>query len=140
MTDERGSLRTTVTLPDDGAGVHTLILDGVGAYGVGVGWEVRVRYPGRPLGGDDYATYLCCFEPTNDETTETDDVLITYEGLELGELTPDEDGGVFVPLPGVPYPLTDPGHTVTIEARSLKTGKVLTETLRPVPNPNVPGF
>ncbi len=47
-------------------------------------------------------------------------------------LTPDEDGGVFVELPLVD-PLLRP-DTLTIEARSRLTGKVITETVNPAPS------
>jgi hypothetical protein len=94
-----------------------------------------VQYPGRPQGGDSYATYLCCFSPEPAKVGldyQDDQIDILYLGEVVTTLTPDEDGGVLVELPLVD-PLTKPGP-VTIQARSRQTGKTLTDTINPAPS------
>lgn len=133
--DDDGVVRKTLTLPSAGGGVHSVELEGVGADDVGVTKRVLVRYPGRPAGGDAYATYLCCFDPEPDELApdyEDELVDIVYLGDVFTTLTPYEDGGLLVEVPMID-PLTRPG-TVTIEARSRRTGKVITEVVTPIPS------
>ncbi|MGH7419615.1 MAG: hypothetical protein ACREKB_17725, partial [Candidatus Rokuibacteriota bacterium] len=56
VADDDGVVRKTLTLPPAGGGVRSVELEGAGADDVGVTKRVLVRYPGRPAGGDAYAT------------------------------------------------------------------------------------
>lgn len=47
-----GRVQKTLTMPAAGAGVHSLEIEGLAAGGVGITQRIRVRYPGRPSGGD----------------------------------------------------------------------------------------
>ena len=139
VADDSGRIQRNLTMPAAGAGVHTIELEGEAAGGVGITSRVRVRYPGCPVGGDTYATYFCCFEAAEnypeDEPPE-ELVAIDYGYLpNYLTLEPDEDGGVFVQIP-LFDPQAEP-FSETLRARSLLTGKTLTEELTPIPSRSV---
>jgi len=121
-----------VTLPEGGAGVHKLIFDGVVSNGVGITQVIYVRYPGRPVGGGSYRTYLCCFElPADSE--KRDEAVLLYEGIEMYSPYVDRDGGVLVELPVI-IPRSE-GETFSIQVRNNRTGETLTEEIKPLPSP-----
>ena len=161
IADANGVIDASVQLPDvrrAGAGAHTVTFQGVALEGIGIGKEVRVVYPGRPVGGQSYAAYLCCFDlpvfhdgpitgvadpsaggtpiPGDtspggaDESLEKIDVL--YHGLVFYTMTPDEDGGVYVELPVLDLP--NSSAPVVITARSQRTGKEVSTTIYPIPS------
>jgi hypothetical protein len=130
--DSNGVVDTELTLPDADAGVHTLELQGPTPGGSGMHKRVRVSYPGRPSGDGGYATYLCCFTPTDDDTAQPEQVDVIYLGDVFETLTPDEDGGVFVELPLLD--LLDDPSPLTITGRSRTTGKTVTTAIEPIPS------
>ena len=139
VADDSGRIQQNLAMPAAGAGVHTIELEGEAAGGVGITNRVRVRYPGCPVGGDTYATYFCCFEAAEDypEDEPPEELVAIDYGYLPNYLTlvPDEDGGVFVQIP-----LFDPQaerFSETLRARSLLTGKTLTEVLTPIPSGSV---
>jgi len=132
-TDKDGVVRTSVTLPTLNPGVHVLELDGEGADGVQITRQIVLRISGRPT--VEYATYLCCFDPEPAQIpagAPQEAVTVTLSGIDLGTYAPDEDGGVLVNVPSVDR-LTDPSALV-LEAKSNLTGKVVRETINPIPS------
>ncbi len=132
MSDSNGVVNTTITLPNVGAGVHTLELEGNTPGGTGIHKRIRVNYPGRPSGDGGYATYLCGFTPNIDDSLAPEKVDIIYYNDVFETVTPDEDGCVFVELPLLD--LENQSGTVDITARSQTTGKTVTTTIDPIPS------
>lgn len=132
MSDSQGVVNTTITLPNDGAGVHTLELEGNTPGGTGIHKRIRVNYPGRPSGDGSYSTYLCGFTPNTDDTVAPENVDIIYYNDVFETVTPDENGCVFVELPLLD--LENQTGTVDITARSQVTGKTVTTTIDPIPS------
>lgn len=131
-TPATGPATGKVTLPEGGAGVHKLIFKGVVSNLAGNTRVIYVRYPGRPVGGGSYRTYLCCFElPADSE--KRDEAIILYEGAEMYSPYVDRDGGVLVELPVI-IPRSE-GQTFSIEVRNNRTGETLTEEIKPLPSP-----
>jgi len=130
--DASGVVRTTLTMPEAPAGVHTIIIEGETAGGVAVTQEIRVRYPGRPVGGDGYSTYLCCFESITDDNDPEELVEMNYGGVDYGAIRPEDDGGVLISVPVID-PL-DWRQDIPITLTSQLTGKVLTESINPIPS------
>jgi surface protein len=132
MSDANGFVDTIITLPQAGAGVHSLEIEGDSPGGVGISKRVRVNYPGRPSGDGSYAIYKCGFTPSIGDTLEPERVDIIYYNENFGTVIPDEDGCVFieVPLFGIP-------GQVDITAQSETTGKSVTTTIDPVPSDTI---
>jgi len=130
--DGSGVVRTTLTMPKAPAGVHTITIEGEAAGGVAVAQEIRVRYPGRPVGGSDYSTYFCCFESITDDYDPEELVDMNYGGVNYGAIRPEDDGGVLVTVPVID-PL-DRRQDIPITLTSQLTGKVLTESINPIPS------
>lgn len=106
--DAQGVLSATITVPDVGAGVHSVVFEGEGADGVALEHRLMVDVPGRPV--DSYSTYLCCFgsEPEAlDHDAAEERVDVTVDGVDWGTYTPDEHGGLLVTLPVIDR-LADP--------------------------------
>lgn len=122
-------------MPPASPGVHTLEVRGTGGGGVDLTKQTLVKYPGRPRGGDSYATYLCCFdpEPASIPSNYRDEMVdVIYLGEVLTTLLPDEDGGVLVEVPLVD-PLTRP-DALDLQVRSQRTGRTLSEQVSPTPS------
>jgi hypothetical protein len=132
--DDGGAVTGAFELPDGTPGVHTLELRGEGAAGAGLGHEVRVEYPGRPVGGEDYATYITGFEPRPehiDSGYEPEDIEVSFLGHPLFTTNADPDGGLLVDVP-VPWLRGDAG-SFEIVARGLRSGIVRRVTIDAVP-------
>lgn len=128
--DADGVATATVTMPLASAGVHILEFRGTAAGGIDLTKQALVKYPGRPQGGDSYATYVCCFDrPPADVPVDYREELVDviYLGNVFATLVPDEDGGVLVEVPLVD-PLTD-ARGVDLQVRSQRTGKTLTKQI-----------
>ncbi len=102
--DEQGRVEYSVDSGDLQPGVHEVHFSG--NNGVAVGFTGRIRIPGRPAAGSDYATVLCCFEQPSDGTLIDDVPLrLLVNGTDLSEFFRphlDDDGSVLVSIP-VPH-------------------------------------
>ncbi len=135
VADDAGVVQTTVTLPAAVPGVHTVTIEGTTESGMGVGQKMLVRYPGRPDAGDPYGVYLCCFEQRPADLGKgylPEDIEVSYLGKPLYQTRADRDGGLLVVVPAAD--LGTRTGPVAIEARSLKTGKVVRHEFDPVPS------
>jgi len=94
IVDENGIIDTEILLPEMNPGVHTIILESQNDAGVGIAKQFRVNYPGLPRAGESYGVYF-----DNIAIDEGEKINIIYGGANFGNLTSDEDGGVFVELP-----------------------------------------
>ncbi|HOI97819.1 MAG TPA: hypothetical protein PLA19_04945, partial [Candidatus Pacearchaeota archaeon] len=117
IADADGVIDTNITLPDDiGPGVHTIMIEGQAANGVGLTKQFLVNYPGNPTANSSYGIYLTGFIP-NDGTAEPEKVDINYMGMTFETRTPDEAGGIFVEIPVLNQ------EEISITAKSQITGK-----------------
>ncbi|MFA6076445.1 MAG: hypothetical protein WC778_11515 [Negativicutes bacterium] len=130
-SDADGIVDTMITLPEAGAGAHTLELRGNTSEGVGIRKRVRVNYEGRPNGGDTYAAYFCGFTPFS-ENSESEQIDINYFSMTLETLTPNEDGCVFAEVPV--FDVLGQSGTQEISAQSQTTGKTIVTPIDPIPS------
>ncbi len=129
-----GRVDTTVTLPAGAPGVHVLQFRGEGAAGTAYGRDIRVEYPGRPVGGESFATYITGFEPRPayiESDYEPEDIEVSYLGRVLYLAQADPDGGLLVEVP-VPF-LRSTTAKAEIVARGLRSGIVRRVDLDPAP-------
>ena len=131
-SDGNGVVDTTVTLPDLGPGVHTLLLQGNAPGGVQLAKRIRINYPGRPSGDGGYAVYLSGFTHNTGDTYPPEQIDISYLGLTINPVSPDEDGGVFLELPL--FDFLNQADPFTVTATSRTTGRTITTTIDPVPS------
>ena len=117
IADADGVIDTNITLPDDiGPGVHTIMIEGQAANGVGLTKQFLVNYPGNPTANSSYGMYFAGFTPDNG-TAEPEKVDINYMGMTFETRTPDEAGGIFVEIPVLNQ------EEISITAKSQITGK-----------------
>lgn len=132
ISDDSGVVDTIITLPNVGAGVHTLELQGNTEGGVGVHKRVRINYPGRPLANDVYVTYICGFNPSTETNLQSEQIDILYLGEMLETLSPDEEGCVWADIPL--FDTLKQSGVITITARSQTSGKEVKTTIDPIPS------
>ena len=116
--DENGIIDTQIVLPEMSPGVHTIVLESQNNVGAGIAKQFRVEYPGRPRAGESYGIYF-----DNVATGAGEEVGIVYGGADFGNLTSDEDGGVFVELP-----VFEGQESFQVTAKNQTTGETLQTT------------
>jgi hypothetical protein len=124
-SDANGTVRTELTIPDAGPGVHRLQFQGTGAGGVERVVEARVNAPGDPIPGTTFGTYLCCFTGALDETEPAEEVEVSYAGYQA-VLLPDAHGGILL---DVVVPRRAGEFELVVEAVSRLTGQRITKQL-----------
>jgi len=116
--DENGIVDTQIVLPEMSPGVHTIVLESQNNAGAGIAKQFRVEYPGRPRAGESYGIYL-----KNIAGGAGEEINIIYGGADFGNLTSDEDGGVFVELP-----VFEGQESFQVMAKNQTTGETLQTT------------
>lgn len=124
-SDANGTVRTELTIPNAGPGVHRLQFQGTGAGGVERVVEARVNAPGDPIPGTTFGTYLCCFTGALDETKPVEEVEVSYAGYQA-VLLPDAQGGILL---DVVVPRRTGEFELVVEAVSRLTGQRVTKQL-----------
>jgi len=113
--DENGIIDTEILLPEMSPGAHTIVLESQNNVGAGIAKQFRVEYSGRPRAGESYGIYF-----DNVATGAGEEIGIIYGGADFGNLTSDEDGGVFVELP-----VFEGQESFQVTAKNQTTGETL---------------